>query len=458
MEQKTVFSHADKKLLITAALMTALTSMAASYANSIVLPVKLSAFDAMDYYALLSALCGMGAMIALPMVGALCTRLGTKAVTMAGMIAHFLARAYLIFAPGLVWFALGWALMGFANGLYMSAPYTLIAQVVSPEQRPKYYGYVSVASAVGALVGPAMTGAVADTLSVDAAMLVFGVFAVYPLVILGWKYPNQTAAVKANFDYAGLVWLSLCVCSTIVWLSMVGKAFQLVSLLGLGIPLLAVGCLVMLIKTERKVDNSSVPIGMFHKRRFTVTFFVQLLMVAYSMSVTVYTVVYVQQVMGRSALISSTVTMPQTIVQGILGFFVGSVVGKNFQKRFRPAALLAVSLYMVALMILTTLRPDSGMVVVYVATALGGISQAITQSVFSPFFQTELKPEEIPAAQGMFQFSGTGGASIFGAICGAVLNLGANYNQIFALSVCVVGVALIIAFFGFRFPKQSLSQ
>lgn len=178
------------------------------------------------------------------------------------------------------------------------------------------------------------------------------------------------------------------------------------------------------------------------------------IMVAYSLCVTAYVVVYVQQIMQGSALASSTVTMPQTIVQGILGFFVGGLIGKNFRKRFRPAALLALSLYIAALLILSTLRPDSSMLVVYAATAIGGISQAVTQSIHAPFFQTELKPEEIPAAQGMFQFSSTGGASIFGAICGAAMNMGADYNQIFLLAAGVVGIALTIACFGFRFSPE----
>ena len=194
---------------------------------------------------------------------------------------------------------------------------------------------------------------------------------------------------------------------------------------------------------------------MFRKKRFAVTFCVQMLMVAYSMCVTAYVVVYVQQVMGDSAFVSSTVTMPQTVVQGILGFFVGGIIGKNFKKRFRPAALTALSLYIAALLLLSSLRPDSSMLVIYAATAIGGISQAATQSIYVPFFQTDLKPEEIPAAQGMFLFSSTGGASIFGAICGAAMNLGASYNQIFLLAAAMVGIALMIAFFGFKFPQES---
>ena len=105
---------------------------------------------------------------------------------------------------------------------------------------------------------------------------------------------------------------------------------------------------------------------------------------------------------------------------------------------------------------LSTLRPTSSMMVIYVAVAIGGVSQAVTQSIHAPFFQSELSSEEIAPAQGMFQFSGTGGASIFGALCGAAMNMGANFNQVFLIGAAFVGASLVIAFIGFRFPKEEI--
>lgn len=443
-----------RNLLIAAVSLTTVTSQAAGYANSVVLPSKLGIFDALDYYALFSAISGMGTMISLPLVGALSAKFGTKCTTIFGIISHFLVRFGLMFAPNVIAFAIGWVMMGFANGLYMSAPYSIIVDIVEPKESPRYYGYIATASAAGALIGPALTGAVVDMFSANAALLVYGIFGIFPLIVLGTMYPNKKRKGTGKFDFAGIILISVFVCCTVLWLSMVGKFFALRSILGIGLPVLAIVALAALIKTELQVANPSVPIRMFRKKRFAFTFCVQMLMVAYSLCVTAYVVVYVQQVMQGSAFASSTVTMPQTIVQGILGFFVGSLIGKNFKKHFRPAALMALTLYILALLILSTMRPDSSMLVVYTATAIGGISQAVTQSIHAPFFQTELQPEEVPAAQGMFQFSSTGGASIFGAICGAAMNMGADYNQIFLLAAGVVGIALVIAFFGFRFTPE----
>ena len=85
-------SASKKWLLIAAVLLLTVTSQAANYANNIVLPAKLGAFNAMGYYALFATLSGMGMMISLPMVGAFTSKFGVKYVTLFGLVAHFFVR------------------------------------------------------------------------------------------------------------------------------------------------------------------------------------------------------------------------------------------------------------------------------------------------------------------------------------------------------------------------------
>ena len=181
-------------MLIAAVLLLTVTSQAANYANNIVLPAKLGAFNAMGYYALFATLSGMGMMISLPMVGAFTSKFGVKYVTLFGLVAHFFVRFCLMFAGNAVAFAAGWILMGFAAGLYMSAPYSIMADIVPSKDRPKFYGYIATASAIGALIGPALTGAIADAFSANSALLVYGIFGIFPLFSLAFLYPNKKRA------------------------------------------------------------------------------------------------------------------------------------------------------------------------------------------------------------------------------------------------------------------------
>jgi MFS family permease len=431
-----------KAFLIFSVILLTVTAMMANYGGSIVLPSKLAEINGMDYYSVISAINSMGMMLALPLVGMLCSRFGTKAVTLTGLFLQVAIRFILIKTTGVLPFAVLWTLVGVSGGLYISAPYAIMGAIVTPQERAKYYGMLATASAIGGLVGPALTGFVIDRFSTNIGLVSL--------------YPNQKRPSAGKFDGAGIALLVLAICGIVLWLSLGGKLFAFVSPAGLGLLAVGIVCAVSLIMVERKSANPSVPIHMFRKKRFRFTFLIQMLMVAYSTCVMAYGIVYVTRTMGQSSLVGSTVSMPQTIVQLICGVTLGAFISKAFKKRFPAMGKLALILYTAALVIFTCLNPNSPMFVIYIATAMGGVGQAISQSTFAAFFQTELKPEEFPAAQGMYQFASSGGATVITAIFGAALNMGFTLNHIFLLGACFIGVATIIGFVGFRFPKEEI--
>jgi len=450
-------SYGKKKpFLVLSVLLLMTASIASSYGGAIVLPGKLTEIGAMDYYPLCSASSSMGMMLALPLVGVLGSKFGIKAITIFGIIVQLIARIGLMFASNIVVFDIIWTINGAASGLYISAPYAIMADIVTEKERPRFYGLLATFSALGALAGPAITGIAVDWGSTNYGLIIYFIFAIIPLIGLT-MIPNKKRPGSGKFDLKGIVLLVVAVCCIVMWLSLGGKMFAFFS--PVGIAMLAVGIVfaILLIAVERKQANPSVPIHMFKKKRFRTTFLISMLMVAYGTCVGAFAIVYVQQVMGGTATISSTVTMPQTIVQAILGLFIGSIVGRSFKKNFRPAALIALLSYAVALGIFSILQPNSSMFIIYLATALGGIGQAISQSQFAPFFQSELKLEEFSAAQGMYQFGSTGGSCIFTAVCGACITMGWGYNQIFMLGTSLVVVALLIGIVGFRFSKEEIN-
>lgn len=448
-------NESKKGLLILATILLMITSLGASYSSNVILPSVLTQMEAMDYYAVYAAIASMGMMIALPLSGSLNAKFGARNVLVFAVIAQFVLRFLFGAISNIILFGVVYALAGFMGGLYMAAPYSIMASIVTPQERPKYFGYLAAASAAGALIGPLLAGFVVDNISLNMAWICYGIFAVIPVIVFLTSYPN-TKREGVSLDGLGLLLLVVFVFCMIMWLSLGGKLFAFASAIGIILPIVAIVTLVVLIKYETKQANPAVPVGMFAKKRFRTTFIIQCLVVSYATCIGAYGIVYAQQVMGFDATVSSTVTMPQTIVQFILGLFLGSFVGKAFKQRFRFFGLLAIVSYMVGLAIFYMLTPNTALFVVYLATGIGGIGQTITQSCYAAFFQTELKPEEIPSAQGMYQFASTGGSCIFTAICGAAMNMGLSLNQVFLVGALFAAVAFVIGIFGFRFPKEEI--
>ena len=455
------FPGKKKGLLIFTALFLMVGMMMASYSSNVLLPSQLTVFaDPSDttyslYYAFMAAIASTGMMIALPISGSLSAKFGSKTIMVFGILAQFVMKLLLPFMSSVVLFGLVYFLMGFFGGLYMAAPYTLMAEIVSPEERPKYFGFLAAMSAVGALLGPLLTGIVSANLGLKVAWPFYFLFLIIPLVLLLVNYPN-TKRPGVSFDVGGLLLLALFVIPLIFWLSLGGGVFQRFSGIGLVLLALSIIGLVWMIIREKKVENPAVPVKMFAKKRFRTTFIVAALIVAYATTAGAYGIRYAQQVMGVSQTVSSTVTMPQTIVQFIVGIVIGGIIGKQFKKKFRAVGLISIIAYIAALLIMWTLKADSSIILLLVATGIGGIGQGISQSQYAAFFQSELKMEEIRPAQGMYQFAQTGFSSIITAVYGLAQGLGAGMHDLFLLGAVICGIGLIVALVGFRFPKEEI--
>lgn len=306
-------NESKKGLLILATILLMITSLGASYSSNVILPSVLTKMEAMDYYAVYAAIASMGMMIALPLSGSLNAKFGARNVLVFAVIAQFVLRFLFGAISNIILFGVVYALAGFMGGLYMAAPYSIMASIVTPQERPKYFGYLAASSAAGALIGPLLAGFVVDNISLNMAWICYGIFAVIPVIVFLTSYPN-TKREGVSLDGLGLLLLVVFVFCMIMWLSLGGKLFAFASAIGIILPIVAIVTLVVLIKYETKQANPAVPVGMFAKKRFRTTFVIQCLVVSYATCIGAYGIVYAQQVMGFDATVSSTVTMPQTIV------------------------------------------------------------------------------------------------------------------------------------------------
>lgn len=98
-----------------------------------------------------------------------------------------------------------------------------------------------------------------------------------------------------------------------------------------------------------------------------------------------------------------------------------------------------------------------GMILIYVATAIGGFASVLSQFTFAAFCQSNTPKEDIPAAQALYTIGATGGSAIFGAIVGVVLGSSGDFTRAFLLGIVFGVVGLICAVFGFKFTLEEIA-
>ena len=461
MSNVTVPMSKGKRLVFIIAVYILYAGFSASgYGSSVLLPKQLTAIGGMDFYPLSTALGTLGTLLSLPLVGSLCDKFGSKAVTLSGVFIQLGVRIVLMTATlNPILFLVLYCAQSIGTGLYISAPYSLITDVTEPDERPKFFGYLVAVRSVGSLLGPLATGWL-----MDAGYVSLGWISYLPLMIVSVPvilaiYPNiKTNKVQGKFDFGGIFLLVFALLGIVLWLSLGGKQFEWISAVS-GV-MIAVGIisLVLLLRRESKHSNPSVPIRVFKYKSFAAVFVCIMLLNGYNTSTGAYAIAYSQQIMQVSSTVSATVTMPQTIVQAICSGFIGAFVGKNFAKRFRPMALLGMFMCGLACFIFFSLRATSPMFVIYAATAIGGFGTMIPQATFPSFFQKEVKPEDYRYAQSMFSFASTGGSCVFSAFAGVIMNAGMGYNSVFLLATILCAVAVSLGFIFLRLPKETSDE
>lgn len=438
----------NKKLVIAACIIMYFNYMVINMGCGVALPKVLTEINAMSIYAVVTVFSSVGLMIASPVAGKLSDSLGRKWLTVISLGAYLLFVALGGMAQAGWVLLVCWGLSGICGGFFISSAFSIIADVTDMKERPKYYGYLATASALGMLAGPLLAGVLADAGMARAAYFVGIPLGVLVIAVYVICYPNKKMEVRGNsrVDIPGLFLLVVGICSLVAYLNFGNVMFSRNSPLGIALLVVGIAGLIALAAYEYRAENPVVSVKLFRYKEFRIAWLCHFLFTMYVVTASAYIVLFAQQVMQVSATVSSTLSMPQTICSAVLSSFVGMYIAKN-RKNYRNAYMAMGLCGAVPLLVWAFfLKPDSSVLLVYGMTLLGGIGYACDQVINTPFLQTTMPRENYGAAQGMIAFAGSAGGTVCGAVAGAFLNSGAPMEQSLSRIYLVFGICLAAVF------------
>ena len=355
--------------------------------------------------------------------GAFGDRFGRRRMCVIGLIGFGLTQIGSGFSPNIGWLIGFRAVQGISGALMVPESLAILRSVfVDPEERGKAIGAWSGWTGIATVIGPLLGGYMVEALSWRWAF-----FISIPLILLSiylmirFVPPSQRQSTSANLDWIG---------SVIVTLGLGGIAYGFIEgpVVGWTSPSVLIGLigglfmLAVFPVVESRLKRPLLPLSLFESRNFSGANLATLAIYAALQGSSFLIVLYIQNVMGYSALVAGLMTAPISLLLLLLSSTAGRLSNKYGPRLFMTFGPIVTG---IGLALLAMLNPDSNIWLELIpAIVIFGLGLA---STVAPLTDTVLSaaPEKHSSVAAAFNTMVSRVAALLAvAAFGAILSLG----------------------------------
>jgi EmrB/QacA subfamily drug resistance transporter len=290
--------------------------------------------------------------------GSLGDRYGRRKVMTVGLIGFGITSIACAAAPTTAWLIGARVLQGVAGAMMVPGALAIIRAVYTdPERRGKAIGQWSGWSGITTVTGPLVGGWMVDTLSWRWVFFISVPFIVATVWLILTAVPeSRDEDAPERLDWIG---------AALVGLGLAGLAYGLIEgpVQGWGaVPVvlaLAGGAVALMAFPfyERRIEEPMVPLEIFRVRNFTGANLATLGVYFALQGMSFFLVIFMQNVMGFSALIAGLVLAPTSLLLLLLSPRFGELANRHGPRRFMTLGPVVCG---IGLLLFTRLEPDSG--------------------------------------------------------------------------------------------------
>lgn len=312
-------------------------------------------------------------------------------------------------------------LQGLGAGALFPVALAVIGDLFEPAERGKYQGLVGAVFGLSSLIGPAVGGIITDTIGWQWVFFVnLPVGAVVFFVIWRALPRIRPAGADPRIDYLGASVLVAALVPFLIGLTNKQSADWSDPLVGGLIALgLAIGA--VFVWVESRAADPLVPLSLFRNRSFTLSVIAMFMASAAFFAPVVFLPRWFQVVGGASA------TESGYQILALLGGLIISAIGSGQivarTGRYKPLALGAASLLAVGLFLLSNLRADTPLPLLWSWMFITGLGVGPMFAIFTLVVQGSVSPRQIGTATSSLtlfqQIGGSVGLAIAGTVFGS---------------------------------------
>jgi EmrB/QacA subfamily drug resistance transporter len=355
----------------------------------------------------------------IPVAGKMSDLYGRKLVVLAGMTLFLCASALCGLSSSMIQLTMFRALQGLGGGVLMSSGFTIVGEIFTSRERPKYVGLLLAMFGIASISGPTVGGFLTDTLSwrwVFYVNLPLG-FLAFAVLILA--LPLLRRHEDRQLDLVGVVLFFLAVFALLLGFSLGGHDYPWRSPFIIGLFTFSVLMLAGFVVRENRSKEPLLSLDLFRNRVFAVSAAASSLATAGMFGASIFIPLFAQSVLGASATRSGLIVTPMMLSTVIAGTISGPLSTRI--DKYRSIALTGFSCAFVGMVLLVYSGPTASYGYLMFSIMLVGAGFGSLLPLFTTAGQNAFPRDQIGTVSSALQFFRNIGGTISTAIMGSAL-------------------------------------
>jgi DHA2 family multidrug resistance protein len=341
----------------------------------------------------------LAAVLVMPLTGFLGRRFGQKRVYQSCLALFVLASIGCAMAPSFAWLVILRAIQGLGAGALQPTEQAILRQTFPAEQLGTAMGVFNLAVGIGPLTGPTLGGWIVDHAQWSWIFLINVPLGALGLAMVGRFVPaDEPRVVEARLDWPGIavLWLTLAALQYVLeeghprgWLaSPVIAVIAAVAVVGA----------IAFVRRELRVAAPAVRLRVFREPTFALAAVTNAVAMAILLSGAFLLPVFLQELLGYTAMASGLAQLPRTIVMVIAMPILGRLYNRLPPRGsvFVGLVIAAIGQLLMARLTLTSTAADA-----MVALVLQGLGMSVVIIVLSTLALARVPRTELGDAAGL---------------------------------------------------------
>jgi EmrB/QacA subfamily drug resistance transporter len=319
-----------------------------------------------------------------PLYGKLGDLYGRKTLLQIAIVLFLIGSALCGLAQSMTELIAFRALQGLGGGGLMVTTMAVVGDIISPRDRGRYQGYFGAVFGLATVIGPLLGGFLVDTLSWRWIFYVNLPLGAVALAVIGAVFRASTEHLHHQIDYLGAAVLTAGLSAVVLFTSLGGTSYAWSSPLILALIAISVAAVVLFPIVEAHAAEPILPLALFRNRTFVVTSAVGFIIGLALFGSVTYLPLYLQVVKGYSPTESGLLLLP--LMGGLLvtSILSGNLISRFGRYRFFPivgTALMAVGLFLLARLTVSTSLVTASLFMLVMGLGLGMVMQVLVLAV-----------------------------------------------------------------------------